>query len=160
MRLLKTKQTDSKMKIRLRSTKLFLRVDGVLSLSPWGLLKLEALVNDKYLSLSLTLFCEFLRFWNWLDPDTFDMRRLYRNTVLFSSVGIGSVITLYLRNKSLNGISNDQEALCRPRSAIIIGGGIIGISSALQLAKRGVDVTVIEEQPGDVSSISIWYKYF
>ncbi len=82
--------------------------------------------------------------------DTFDMKRLYRNTVLFSSVGIGSVITLYLRNKSLNGTSNDQEALCRPRSAIIIGGGIIGISSALQLAKRGVDVTVIEEQPGEV----------
>ena len=80
------------------------------------------------------------------------MRRLYRNTVLFSSVGIGSVITLYLRNKSLNGTSNDQEAHCRPRSAIIIGGGIIGISSALQLAKRGVNVTVIEEQPGEVSS--------
>ena len=82
--------------------------------------------------------------------DTFDMRRLYRNTVLFSSVGIGSVITLYLRNKSLNGTSNDQEAHRRPRSAIIIGGGIIGISSALQLAKRGVNVTVIEEQPGEV----------
>ena len=77
------------------------------------------------------------------------MRRLYRNTLLFSSVGIGSVITLYLRNKSLNGISNDQEALRRPGSAIIIGGGIIGISSALQLAKRGVNVTVLEEQPGN-----------
>ena len=32
-----------------------------------------------------------------------------------------------------------------PRSALIIGGGIIGISSALQLARRGVKVTVLEE---------------
>ena len=80
------------------------------------------------------------------------MRRLYRNTILFSSVGIGSVITLYLRNKTLNGLSNDQEALCRPQSAIIIGGGIIGVSSALQLAKRGVKVTIIEEQPGKIHS--------
>ena len=80
------------------------------------------------------------------------MRRLYRNTILFSSVGIGSVITLYLRNKTLNGLSNDQEALCRPQSAIIIGVGIIGVSSALQLAKRGVNVTVIEEQPGKIHS--------
>ena len=46
-----------------------------------------------------------------------------------------------------------SAALCRPRSAIIIGGGILGISSALQLAKRGVNVTVIEEQP-DVSRVA------
>ena len=32
-----------------------------------------------------------------------------------------------------------------PRSALIVGGGIIGISSALQLARRGVKVTVVEE---------------
>ena len=32
-----------------------------------------------------------------------------------------------------------------PRSALIVGGGIIGISSALQLARRGLEVTVVEE---------------
>ena len=35
-----------------------------------------------------------------------------------------------------------------PRSAVVIGGGIIGISSALQLARRGVAVTVLEENKG------------
>ena len=40
-----------------------------------------------------------------------------------------------------------------PRTAIVIGGGIIGISSALQLARRGVAVTVLEESQ-DVSQVA------
>ena len=40
-----------------------------------------------------------------------------------------------------------------PRTALIIGGGIIGISSALQLARRGLEVTVVEECP-EVSQVA------
>merc|ERR1712215_398290 len=40
-----------------------------------------------------------------------------------------------------------------PKTAIVIGGGIIGISSAYQLAKRGVQVTVLESNPS-ISSVA------
>ena len=39
------------------------------------------------------------------------------------------------------------------RSALVVGGGIIGISSALQLARRGMKVTVVEEC-SDVSQVA------
>ena len=46
---------------------------------------------------------------------------------------------------------------------IIIGAGIIGVSSALQLAERGLSVTVIDRQPpcegasfGNAGVISPW----
>ncbi len=31
---------------------------------------------------------------------------------------------------------------------LVLGGGVVGISSAYYLAKAGCDVTVIERQPG------------
>merc|ERR1712215_275570 len=40
-----------------------------------------------------------------------------------------------------------------PKTAIVIGGGIIGISSAYQLAKRGAQVTVLESNPS-ISSVA------
>ena len=39
----------------------------------------------------------------------------------------------------------------KPVSAVVIGGGIIGISTAVQLARRGVRVRVLEERPGEHS---------
>ena len=36
-------------------------------------------------------------------------------------------------------------------SAVVIGGGIIGISTAVQLARRGVRVRVLEERSGEHS---------
>ena len=34
------------------------------------------------------------------------------------------------------------------RSAIVVGGGIAGLAAAAVLAERGVQVTMIEAQPG------------
>ena len=39
----------------------------------------------------------------------------------------------------------------KPVSAVVIGGGIIGISTAVQLARRGVRVRVLEERSGEHS---------
>ena len=42
-------------------------------------------------------------------------------------------------------------------SAVVIGGGIIGISTAVQLARRGVRVQVLEERPGEHSEPALAY---
>jgi len=48
----------------------------------------------------------------------------------------------------------DTRERVAPRTAVVIGGGVIGLSSAYQLALRGVEVTVLEEKesPGQVAS--------
>ena len=46
--------------------------------------------------------------------------------------------------RSLSQVSAAEKSE-PPRSALIVGGGIIGVSSALQLARRGLKVTVVEE---------------
>ena len=33
-----------------------------------------------------------------------------------------------------------------PRTALVVGGGVIGVSTAYQLARRGVQVTLLEER--------------
>ena len=33
-----------------------------------------------------------------------------------------------------------------PRTALVVGGGVIGVSTAYQLARRGVSVTLLEER--------------
>merc|ERR1711962_1584862 len=50
--------------------------------------------------------------------------------------------------------AKDQRNLVVPRTAVVIGGGVIGLSSAYQLALRGVHVTVLEERQdtGQVAS--------
>merc|ERR1711962_1061868 len=50
--------------------------------------------------------------------------------------------------------AKDQRNLVVPRTALVIGGGVIGLSSAYQLALRGVHVTVLEERQntGQVAS--------
>ena len=45
----------------------------------------------------------------------------------------------------------------KPVSAVVIGGGIIGISTAVQLARRGVRVRVLEERPGEHSESALAY---
>ena len=46
-----------------------------------------------------------------------------------------------------------QDNVPQPKTAVVIGGGIIGISTAFQLARRGVQVTVLESRP-EISSVS------
>jgi NADPH-dependent 2,4-dienoyl-CoA reductase/sulfur reductase-like enzyme len=41
----------------------------------------------------------------------------------------------------------DRRERQPPATAIVIGGGIIGVSTAYQLARRGVAVTLLEERP-------------
>ncbi len=48
--------------------------------------------------------------------------------------------------KALDAIETDQE-LPRRTGVVVIGGGIIGISTALALAEQGVAVTLVEKGP-------------
>jgi len=48
---------------------------------------------------------------------------------------------------------NAEEVEGKPSSAVVIGGGIIGISTALQLANRGIKVTVLEQNQ-DISRVA------
>ncbi len=42
-----------------------------------------------------------------------------------------------------------------PSSAIIVGGGVIGLFSALEILKSGVDVTILEAEPADGNNCSL-----
>lgn len=39
------------------------------------------------------------------------------------------------------------EAMANPRSVLVIGGGIVGLSSALSLRERGLDVVLLDDAP-------------
>ena len=51
--------------------------------------------------------------------------------------------------KTVKAEGREESQRMKPTSAVVIGGGIIGISSALQMAKRGIKVTILEEQKGE-----------
>ena len=42
-----------------------------------------------------------------------------------------------------------------PRTALVVGGGVIGVSTAYQLARRGVSVTLLEERD-QIAQVLSW----
>ena len=75
------------------------------------------------------------------------MKARDEKTLLFKMlfVSVPRRLLSEVTTRSLSQVSAAEKPVEPPRSALIIGGGIIGISSALQLARRGVKVTVVEE---------------
>ncbi|CEM37749.1 unnamed protein product [Vitrella brassicaformis CCMP3155] len=76
--------------------------------------------------------------------------------------GTCAAATFYLsssRHQPARSQSAARDAIAR-RQAIIVGGGVVGISTAYQLSKRGFDVSVIEAAPlltaadGSASAVS------
>ena len=76
---------------------------------------------------------------------------LTKGRIFLSTFALGSTFCLAEEVKKIR--LRRPEERCKPRTAVIVGGGIIGISSALQLAKRGVAVTVLEEND-EVSKVA------
>ena len=87
-----------------------------------------------------------------LDLETSVSVNMSRN-ILISCLGLGSSIILTQKWLQLKEATSNVSSRCRPRTAVIVGGGIIGLSTALQLVKRGVSVTVLEEKD-EVASVA------
>jgi len=67
--------------------------------------------------------------------------------------GIATAAAAGLAVLAAKSESNLQDNVHQPKTAVVIGGGIIGISTAFQLARRGVQVTVLESK-SQISSVS------
>jgi len=57
-----------------------------------------------------------------------------------------------------SGKHNDElaEKLTTPKKAVVIGGGLAGISSALELARRNFEVTLVEASPSLGGKLTGW----
>lgn len=57
-----------------------------------------------------------------------------------------------------SGKNNDElpERLTTPKKAVVIGGGLAGISSALELARRNFEVTLVEASPSLGGKLTGW----
>ncbi len=57
-----------------------------------------------------------------------------------------------------SGKNNDElaEKLTTPKKAVVIGGGLAGISSALELARRNFEVTLVEASPSLGGKLTGW----
>lgn len=76
---------------------------------------------------------------------------LTKGRIFVSTFALGSTLCIAEEVKKLR--LRKPEERCKPKTAVVVGGGIIGISSALQLAKRGIAVTVLEEND-EVSKVA------
>lgn len=95
-------------------------------------------------------------------------RREFLRTVL-SRAGVGAGVTMAVAGgaigyyqprkefyKSGGEPSEGGERLGAPKNAVVIGGGLAGISSALELARRGFRVTLVEASPSLGGKLTGW----
>jgi isorenieratene synthase len=88
---------------------------------------------------------------------------------LLSRTGIGAGVTLaaaagavgyYQPRKETYRADSSQnhgaDQLASPKSVVVIGGGLAGISSALELARRGFRVTLVESSPSLGGKLTGW----
>jgi heterodisulfide reductase subunit A-like polyferredoxin len=64
------------------------------------------------------------------------IRRIFKNTLLQRSLGS----RIYYHEKAHFGSKSENKA-------VVIGGGLAGMTAATLLAKSGVSCTVLEKQP-------------
>lgn len=74
--------------------------------------------------------------------------------------GLAGAVGFYQPRKELYREASPEgacsERLSQPRSAVVIGGGLAGISSALELARRGFRVTLVEASPSLGGKLTGW----
>ena len=67
-----------------------------------------------------------------------------------AAIGTAGVLGYYQPRRELYGVSGSagedsyRERLDRPKKAVVVGGGLGGISAAMELAKRNFEVTLVE----------------
>ncbi len=77
-----------------------------------------------------------------------------------SAAALAGAVGYYQPRKELyNGGSSDGEGaerLAREKNAVVVGGGLAGISSAIELARRGFRVTLVEASPSLGGKLTGW----
>ena len=77
-----------------------------------------------------------------------------------SAAALAGAVGYYQPRKELyNGGSSDgdgAERLAREKNAVVVGGGLAGISSAIELARRGFRVTLVEASPSLGGKLTGW----
>ena len=58
-------------------------------------------------------------------------------------------------NREIEG-AGEKERLDRSKRVVVIGGGLAGMSSSLELASRGFDVTLVESSPNLGGKLTGW----
>lgn len=77
-----------------------------------------------------------------------------------SAAALAGAVGYYQPRKELyNGGTSDgdgAERLAREKNAVVVGGGLAGISSAIELARRGFRVTLVEASPSLGGKLTGW----
>ncbi|NTV21879.1 MAG: FAD-dependent oxidoreductase [Chlorobium limicola] len=77
-----------------------------------------------------------------------------------SAAALAGAVGYYQPRKELynGGSSNGDgaERLAREKNAVVVGGGLAGISSAIELARRGFRVTLVEASPSLGGKLTGW----
>ena len=75
-----------------------------------------------------------------------------------AAAGGAGFVGYYQPRKSLYGEegSGGKEKLEVPRKVVVVGGGLAGITSALELARRGFEVTLVESSPALGGKLTGW----
>ncbi len=91
------------------------------------------------------------------------LRRLFKRTAIgagAAAAGSAGLVGYYQPRKEFyrkNSRENEgREKLDRPRKAVVIGGGLAGISAALELAKKGFQVTLVESSSSLGGKLTGW----
>ncbi|NTW54908.1 MAG: FAD-dependent oxidoreductase [Chlorobaculum sp.] len=95
-------------------------------------------------------------------------REFFQQFLKRAGIGVGALtaataglVGYYQPRKALfdtSGKNNDElpEKLPSPKKAVVIGGGLAGISSALELARRNFEVTLVESSPSLGGKLTGW----
>ncbi|UWX57958.1 FAD-dependent oxidoreductase [Chlorobaculum sp. MV4-Y] len=95
-------------------------------------------------------------------------REFFQHFLKRASIGAGaltaataSLVGYYQPRKAVfdtSGKNNSElpEKLTTPKKAVVIGGGLAGISSALELARRNFEVTLVEASPSLGGKLTGW----